>query len=262
MLRGGLRYFFEALMLQTDGDDHLAIRWTTPNGMEEPIPAQTAEGPRLIPFTGRETPPGIWLQPQSATMRDGEPVTFRILVTNQARLTYQWRANDTNLPWSGATSPALVIPDATKAMNNLALSCVISNSLGATTSAPVVLTVISDEIAPTVVRAIHRSTTDVEVIFSEPVLASSATNVLNYICSDGVQVVGAALQQGQTNVVLRTSPMIQGETYVLTINGVTDLARVPNVIAPDTGCQSSPPPHRRGHRGSSSGNDCACSGRL
>ena len=72
----------------------------------------------------------------------------------------------------------------------------------------------------------------VRVEFTGPVDQTSAENAANYAIDQGVTVNSAALQGDGRSVVLSTSPLISGLTYLLTVNNVFDLQG--HAIAPDS----------------------------
>ncbi|MFQ5964197.1 MAG: fibronectin type III domain-containing protein [Candidatus Scalinduaceae bacterium] len=76
--------------------------------------------------------------------------------------------------------------------------------------------------------------TQIVVVFSEPVELSSATNISNYNVNNGITVSNASLGSDLKTVTLTTSPNTEGLSYTLTINNVKDRAKIPNVIAPNT----------------------------
>ena len=84
--------------------------------------------------------------------------------------------------------------------------------------------------------------TRVVVVFSEPVEASSATLLANYALvqqTSGVplNISNASLSGDGRTVTLVTTAMSDGTVYVLTVNGVRDLAVPPNTIATNTQAQ-------------------------
>jgi len=84
------------------------------------------------------TPPNITLPPQSQTVVAGTNVTFTVTAGGTAPLSYQWRLNGANIALATAstcTRPGVQLTDA----GNYVV--VVTNSLGAVTSAPAVLTV-------------------------------------------------------------------------------------------------------------------------
>lgn len=77
--------------------------------------------------------------------------------------------------------------------------------------------------------------TKVSVVFNQPLDPASATNAANYAIDQGASVSAASVSSapnGLTTVVLTTSPLTAGNSYVLTINNVADAGS--NPIAPNT----------------------------
>jgi len=85
-----------------------------------------------------------------------------------------------------------------------------------------------------VVQAINYETTNVDIIYSKPVAAASATNPANYVFTNGLAVTGAVLNPDSVTVVLTTAPLVYGSNYSLVINGVQDRMNLPNTIATNT----------------------------
>src|ERR1019366_4585259 len=91
-----------------------------------------------------------------------------------------------------------------------------------------------DTVPPTVVRAFNLGTTNVQVIFSKTVEVASAANKANYVFTNGLAVMSAALAADTMTVTLTTGPLVYGSNYWLVINRVRDLASTPNTIATNT----------------------------
>jgi hypothetical protein len=235
-LQGGCRYYVEAIMQQGGGGDNLSVGWQLPSGVPElPLTAISATGTRLIPYVGTNNPAGIFVQPTNTTVTEGQNAVFSLLVTNQSSVTYRWRLNGANLAGASASKPAYTISNVSLTLNNGQLySCVVSNSLGAITSAPVLLSVLPDSVPPTVLRAFNLGTTNVQVVFSKPVEAASAANQANYVFTNSLAVTGASLGADNATVTLTTGPLVYGSNYCLVINRVRDRASVPNTIATNT----------------------------
>jgi len=232
-LQGGQRYYLEALMEQGSGGDNLTVQWQLPNGTTElPLTTPSAAGTLLIPFTGLTNFPGIYLQPANATGVEDYNVTLSLLVTNQSNVSYQWVLNATNLP--GATAPVLTLTNVSFSLNGQTFNCVVSNPSGSVTSAPAMLTLSRDTNPPAVVQAINIGTTNVQITFSKILSAASATNIGNYVFTNGLPVTGASLKADNMTVVLTTAPLVFGSNYSIVINGVSDLASNPNVIPTNT----------------------------
>jgi hypothetical protein len=164
----------------------------------------------------------------------GTLVTFMAGVTGAQPLYMRWQFNDAggyvNLP--GAASNVLAF---NAALTNAGLyQFVLTNSYGAVTSAPVTLAVTLDTTPPTVLRAMNIGITNVEVDFSKPLDAASATDVANYAFSNNIAIISASLSADGATVILITAPLTYGGNYTLVINGVRDQAIPPNTIAADT----------------------------
>jgi hypothetical protein len=233
-LQGGRRYYIEAIMQQGSGGDNLAARWQMPDGtFEEPLPASSAAGTHLIPYTGTETWPGLFQQTTNITAVEGTTATLSVLATNGATIAYSWRLNGAVIP--GVSSPVLVVSNLTIPVNNgRTYTCVLSNSTGVVSSTPMTLTVIPDTVPPTVLRGLNISSNSVVVVYSKPVDPVSATNLANYVITNGIPINAASLAPDNQTVSLSTVGLVYGSNYVLVINGVKDRASTPNTIAANT----------------------------
>ncbi|HVM62272.1 MAG TPA: pectinesterase family protein [Verrucomicrobiae bacterium] len=87
------------------------------------------------------TAPFITSQPQSQTVVEGRAATFQVGVSGCAPLYYQWYFN-TNTPLANATNAALIL-NSVQTSDTGGYSVVVTNSLGAATSAVAMLTVAS-----------------------------------------------------------------------------------------------------------------------
>ncbi|EEF59906.1 beta strand repeat-containing protein [Pedosphaera parvula] len=102
-----------------------------------------------LTFTVGGTLPTITSQPASQTVNAGTNVTFSVVATGTAPLSYQWRFNNTNI--AGATSSIFSLSNVQTA-NAGNYSVVITNIAGITTSSSALLTVIGNpNFPPTVV---------------------------------------------------------------------------------------------------------------
>jgi beta-galactosidase len=175
----------------------------------------------------------------------GTPVTFTAGVSGATPLYFQWQFDGgggyANL--AGANTNTLAFPAAIT--NSGSYQLVVTNSYGAATSAPVTLAVTLDTNPPVVLRAFNVGATNVEVDFSKPLEAASATNAANYALTNGQAISGASLLSGGTSVVLTTAPLVYGSNYTLVVNGVRDRAVPPNTIAADTRVNFTASPRQR-----------------
>ena len=164
----------------------------------------------------------------------GTLVTFTTSVSGAPPLYLQWQFNNgggfNNI--SGANTNTLMLTAAVT--NTGSYQLVLTNSYGAVTSAPVTLTVTRDTTPPTVLRAVNIGTTNVEVDYSKVLQAASATNIANYVLTNGTTISGASLSANNATVILTTAPLVYGSNYTLVINGILDQAIPPNTIATNT----------------------------
>jgi regulation of enolase protein 1 (concanavalin A-like superfamily) len=161
----------------------------------------------------------------------GDSVVLSELALGVFPFQYQWETNGVVLP--GATNNSLALANLTLADSGN-YCVIISDSLGVATSAPVTLSVTLDTTPPTALRAVNIGVTNVEVDFSKEIEAASATNVANYMLTNGVAISGASLATNGATVILTTAPLVYGSNYMLVINGVRDQAIPPNTIATNT----------------------------
>ena len=168
------------------------------------------------------------------TVLVGTAVTFAASVTGAPPLYFQWQFNSgggfTNL--AGANTNTLVL-NAT-VTNSGSFQLILTNTYGAVTSTPVALVVTHDLTPPTVLRVANIGSTNVEVDFSEPLQAANATNLSNYLLTNGTVISGATLAANYSSVLLTTAPLVYGSNYTLVINGIFDQAIPPNIIATNT----------------------------
>lgn len=167
-------------------------------------------------------------QPQSQTVAEHGSVTFSVIPGGTPPFTYEWYKNNAVVP--GATGPSLTLNDVSFADNNAKFKVRVTNAQGSAISDEVTLTVQQDVVAPTIVYARGSDTFDTVTIgFSEPVAITGAT----FVIDKGLSVTSTT-QPNSTTVVLGTSKQTPGEVYTITVNGVKDLAFIPNSIASDT----------------------------
>jgi hypothetical protein len=91
--------------------------------------------------------------------------------------------------------------------------------------------------SPTIVSAASVRDNSVQVVFSIPVQASSATNIANYSITNlmgNVAVLGAAFVNDNKTIQLTTATQIPNGAHWLTVNGVADAATGLSVIAPNS----------------------------
>ena len=86
----------------------------------------------------------------------------------------------------------------------------------------------------TTVQAINNGVTNVQILYTKPVEAASATNISNYVLTNGLAITSASLSPDNVTVFLTTAPLVYGSNYSIVINGVRDRMNLPNTIASNT----------------------------
>ncbi len=101
-------------------------------------------------FVQSNLPPAIVSNPQSSTNSSGSTATFTILINGNGPFTFQWLKSETNLTdggnVSGSTNLTLTL-SGLSSTDNGNYSVVVTSDYGSITSAPAILTVLSDETA-------------------------------------------------------------------------------------------------------------------
>jgi hypothetical protein len=231
-LQAGQPYYIEALFKEGNGDDYLAVAVQDPGATIDstlPIPGQYLSSDRS---TGPVT---IVAQPQSQTVNERAPATFRVTPDGTPPYTFAWSRNGT--PITDATNIAYTLPSATMAENNAKFSVVVTGAQGSAPSQDAVLTVTPDTTVPKLVKAKGRpSLTEVVLTFSEPMQATSATATANYQISSsagslGVTAASLAASASGDQVTLTTAPQTLGTKYTVLVSNLKDTATTPNTIA-------------------------------
>jgi hypothetical protein len=247
-LVAGKRYYMEAIVQEGGGGDHVAVAMRTPGGPaivngQLPISRNLfatnySVGCPPSVFFNNLGPVAILEQPVSANVIELATTTFRVLLDGSPDYTYQWRSNGVPIP--GATGPSYTFNPLRHA-NGASYTVVAANGFSSVTSAPAALTVISDEIPPTVTQVLGApSRTVVGIIFSEALTLLQATNPANYTITNSAGAVLAhslsvlpEVSPDGKSVTLRTDPQTAGAQYGIVLNNLTDRAGVPNVITPN-----------------------------
>lgn len=224
-LQAGKAYYISALQKEGGGGDNLAVRWLRPDGKDEgPIPASF-----LLPYGTSFTPPMIDRQPTNQTVVEGAVATLTVVLKNQDLVTATWRRNGQVIP--GETGLSIAYGPVSLNDDGAVFTVGLTNRLGGTNSAEVILAVTPDVTPPRVLSVVSLGATHVQVGFSEGVGAATALVPSHYTLDGGASVLSAVSGPDNRSVILVTSPLRFGSDYLLGIAGVTDLARTPNVVA-------------------------------
>ncbi len=188
-----------------------------------------------------QTPIVFTQEPVSQRAIELQPVTFTAAVEGAAPYTVQWMTNGAPVP--GANQFSYTIDAPTLDLDGLLVSVTVANLAFSATSSNAVLRVVNDILPPTVVSAITRNGTTVEVVFSEPVDPVTAGDEFNYAVNDGaVSVESATLQADGRTVILTLDPR-QAGTFTVTISNIQDLSL--NAIVTASLTLTVPPPEPR-----------------
>ncbi|MGA3182321.1 MAG: lamin tail domain-containing protein, partial [Verrucomicrobiota bacterium] len=164
----------------------------------------------------------------------GTAVTFTSSVLGPPPFQLQWQFNNgngfVNIPEAYTNTLTL----SAMLTNSGSYELMVTNNYSALTSAPVALTVALDTNPPMVLGAFNIGATNVELDFSKTVEVASATNLANYVFTNGLALAAAALETNNSSVLLTTAPMTDGVNYSLVVNGVRDRAIPPNTILTNT----------------------------
>jgi len=230
-LTGGRRYYIEALQKEGGGGDNLAVTWQRPGDAPPANGAAPIPGGYLVPYG--LGPPVVTVQPANVSVVEGGSATFAVQVAHKYGIAYQWKRGGVAI--ANATNSYLAISPVAVTDNGALFSCFLSNIFGSTNSTTARLTVFADTTRPVLVSAVNLGDPHVlNVIFSEPVEAASATAPGNYTIGDGVTVLSAAFGMDTRTITLSTTPMLAHHTYTLTVNNVRDRAATPNTIWPNS----------------------------
>ena len=97
--------------------------------------------PFTLTVTARVVAPSIATQPQSQSVRAGNPVTFTVTAAGTAPFTYQWLRNGVAI--AGAQAATFTLTTTSASDNGAQFSVVVSNAAGSVTSNSATLTVVA-----------------------------------------------------------------------------------------------------------------------
>lgn len=148
---------------------------TTAGSFTVNLTASNAGGAGMATLTLTvNTPPSITTQPHGQTVAAGTSVTFSVVATGTAPLTYQWRKDGTDL--AGATSSSYPIANV-QAIHTGSYVVVVSNISGSVTSAPPAVLVVNGPPAITAQPQSRTVTVGANVSFT---VSATGTAPLNY----------------------------------------------------------------------------------
>jgi hypothetical protein len=175
-------------------------------------------------------------EPLSQVLIEGADVTFSITASGALPITYQWRRN--GLPISGATNSSLTLLHVTpnQAGN---YDVLLTNSFGHTGSVTATL-IVHPADPPMFISALGSVNLTNFILTIQSYMGldeASAENPAHYIVEfttgGGALTIESAVLTG-SNVVLTTSPRLQGRNYGVTLSGVRDRSVAQNEPFPST----------------------------
>jgi len=203
--------------------------------------SDTTMGLKLSDMVAAFVPVSLTQQPANQTANEGGSASFTVVATG-TQMTYQWFKDGVALTEnSSATTPTLVIANATPADNGT-YTVTISNAANSVTSDGATLTVAADTTAPTITRVVASTNLDIITItFSRNVQQASAENIANYSVAlsegGGDLTILSAILSGDT-VTLTTSPRTASANYTVTVRDVRDTTFTGNVVSPNPAQQA------------------------
>lgn len=160
------------------------------------------------------TAPSITTQPSSQTVTAGANVTFSVVATGTATLTYQWSRN--GVPIGGATSSSLSL-STVSASDAATYSVVVSNAVGSATSSGAVLTV---DTPPTITTQPSNQTVNAGASVSFSVAASGTAPLIYQWSKNGSPIGGAT----SSTLSLSSVSASDAATYAVVVSNVAGSA--------------------------------------
>jgi pectate lyase/pectin methylesterase-like acyl-CoA thioesterase len=140
-------------------------------------------------FAEANTPPAITTQPVSQTAPTGSNVSFSVAASGTAPLAYQWKKDGADIP--GAIDSVLTLINV-QPSDAGAYSVVVSNSLGAVTSDPAILTITSGPTFFLRERFADGDRTTQNLPDSTSWFTSSGSNNLTAIVGQATQIISSS----------------------------------------------------------------------
>ena len=173
--------------------------------------------------------PSIATQPAATTVAENHATTFSIATAGEDPAFFQWQTNQVSVP--GATNISFsFVP--TLGADGLHVRCILTNILGATTSATAILHVTPDTVRPRLLSAMNIGAGAVRLQFDEPVLPPSGAASSSFTLTGGVLAQGVTQGTGVDQLDVSTTPLTFGTSYSISASGVTDRAATPNPVLP------------------------------
>lgn len=87
-----------------------------------------------------------------------------------------------------------------------------------------------DDDPPEIITVVLEDANHVHILFNEPIDRLSAETISNYQIDQGISILKVTLDESKKKVMLTTSSHERGQTYMLIVKDIKDLAAMPNYI--------------------------------
>ncbi|HYE33253.1 MAG TPA: lamin tail domain-containing protein [Methylomirabilota bacterium] len=192
---------------------------------------------RLEEFDTVLVPARILTPPVAALVDELKPAAFVVVAEGNPRPSYQWFRGE--LPIPNATNAIFSLPQALLSDNGASFKVRVSNTVSnvahVVVTDPVVLQVRADTNAPSLLAVEPVDLSHVELLFSEPITPSTATNLGNYTITGPngtIALRSATLGGAGDKILLEVAPMTENIPYTVTISGLRDRSAAGNSTAP------------------------------
>jgi uncharacterized repeat protein (TIGR01451 family) len=227
-LQASQRYYFEAVMKDSDGENRVALTWQLP-GAPMPSNGDPPIGGAYLACYANPVGPSLVITQQplpAVAVLESALTNFTVGVTSSyAPVFYQWQKSGADI--AGANSSTYTTPRLLRTDSGAAFRCLVSIPGLCLTSSVAVLTVTPDNTPPQAFSAATLAgSTNVGLCFNELMDPVSATNPANYSLSIGGAVTSATLRSDGQSVSLSVSAL--GFTnYTVRLNNLKDYAGNP-----------------------------------
>ena len=164
-------------------------------------------------------PPSITTQPANQTVNEGSKVTFSVIASGTAPLSYQWKKDNVNI--AGATSATLTLNSVTASQAG-SYTVLVSNVAGTVPSAAATLTV---NVPPTITTQPANQTVNEGSNVTFSVVASGTAPLSYQWKKDNVAIVGAT----SATLTLNSVTTSQAGSYTVVVSNVA--GSVPSAAA-------------------------------
>lgn len=212
---------------------------TTDPNFDPADPAFGEFGPALTPRQGEEPDGGgnqveITLDPTDVSGEEHTTLTLNAdgTGTEGAIIIYQWQRKE-GADWidiPDATGTTFTLDRVGLDWDGVVVRWVIRTEGDEEFSQEATITVTPETGVPSVV-GVGGNNQRINVLFSEPMDATSASDIANYQLSDGATITEVTFLPSERSVILTTSQQAVGTKYTLTVKNISDQAATPNVLA-------------------------------